>query len=90
MLTIFSNTCILLDHFVILFSHILIAIFIDKLFKYNFVSLCVRLTILQIGTHLKIVLNRYHCHHYNTTNRFFYLFVCATKKVPNRYISLNI
>ena len=55
-----------------------------------FLSLCVRLTILQIGTHLKIVPNRYHSHHCNTTDCFFYLIVCATKKVPNRYISHNL
>ena len=52
---------------------------IEKLFKFIFFRLCVRLTILQIGTHLKIVLNRYHSHQYNTTDCFFF-FLCVRPK----------
>ena len=55
-----------------------------------FFSLCVRLTILQISTYLKIEQNRYHSHTYNTTDCFYFLFVCATKKLPNRYISHDL
>ena len=37
--------------------------------------------------------NRYHSHHHYTTTRYRFfknLFVCATKKVPNRYISHDL
>ena len=87
MLTIFPNTCILLVHFVMLFSHILIVIFIEKLFKLNFFSLCVRLTTLQIGTHLKIVPNRYHSHHYNTTDCSLSICVCDPKSTKSVHFS---
>ena len=35
-----------------------------KVSKFHYFSLCVRLRIVQIGTHLKIVPNRYISHHY--------------------------
>ena len=45
-----------------------------------FIRLCVRLAILQIGTHLKIVPNRYHSHHYTTTDVFF-IYMCVRPKM---------
>ena len=56
-----------------------------KVFIFHYFSLCVRLRILQIGTPLKIVSNRYIFHHYNTTDC---LFIYLYQKVPNWYISL--
>ena len=50
--------------------------------------LCVRLRILQICTHLKMVPNRFHSHHYNTFHDFLFIYLCVQrKKVPNRYIA---
>ena len=68
-----------------------------KIIQIIFFSLCVRLTILQIGTHLKIVPNRHHSYHYNTTDCccvfvFFYLFcVCDwLLNVGCRYIQRRV
>ena len=56
-----------------------INLIIEKVFKFHYFSLCVRLRILQIGTPLKILSNQYIFHCYNTIDSFF-VYLCVLSK----------
>ena len=52
---------------------------IEKVLKFHYFTLCVRMRIDQIGTPLEILPNRYIFPHYNTTDCLF-IYMCVRPK----------